>query len=379
MRAVAVVAALAPFVMFGPARAQESIKEARDKRDAARNAAAAAAAEIDELKAADADLAAALNTINKAVAAQQARVDAAERAVQAFEEQAAQRQAEVSETEIAIEKHRQRVVALLVEDYMGQSLDQAQTVLRVGSVNEALVRTAFLRAVQTDTAELAGQLRALEYDRQRALAEANGAVRSAEEAKAAKQAELDALATQKVAQERVRKALEARIADWRRREDALERESNQMSAFIRAEQAKVLGVANTPLASSVQGFVTPVKGRLVSGFGMRKHPIYGDVRLHAGADFDAKTGDAVFAAKEGRVIFAGERGGYGNCVIVQHGTSAVTTIYAHLSSYSVRNGNFVGKGELIGRVGSTGLSTGPHLHFEVRINGDAKDPMLFLP
>jgi murein DD-endopeptidase MepM/ murein hydrolase activator NlpD len=78
------------------------------------------------------------------------------------------------------------------------------------------------------------------------------------------------------------------------------------------------------------------------------------------------------------VILAGGIGGYGNCVIIQNGTG-VSTLYGHLSSIDVTVGNVVNKGEFIGRVGMTGVATGPHLHFEVRINGDPKDPMLFLP
>ena len=127
----------------------------------------------------------------------------------------------------------------------------------------------------------------------------------------------------------------------------------------------------------MQGFILPLKGKIDSGFGMRRHPVYGDVRMHTGTDIDGRTGDPVVAAKEGRVILAGVFGGYGNCVIIQNG--GVSTLYGHLSSIDVSVGNTVNKGEFIGRVGSTGVATGPHLHFEVRINGDPKDPMLFLP
>ena len=86
----------------------------------------------------------------------------------------------------------------------------------------------------------------------------------------------------------------------------------------------------------------------------------------------------MFASKDGEVLYAGARGGYGNAVIIEH-DGGVTTVYAHLSKIAVTAGDHVATGEAIGLIGSTGLSTGPHLHFEVRVGGVAKDPELFLP
>jgi murein DD-endopeptidase MepM/ murein hydrolase activator NlpD len=115
----------------------------------------------------------------------------------------------------------------------------------------------------------------------------------------------------------------------------------------------------------------PVPGTVTSGFGMR----WG--RLHAGIDIAAPEGTPVRAADSGVVIFAGWAGGYGNLVLVAHGGGMVTA-YAHLSSVAVGEGASVGRGSTIGAVGSTGHSTGPHLHFEVRINGQPQDPMAYL-
>ena len=98
----------------------------------------------------------------------------------------------------------------------------------------------------------------------------------------------------------------------------------------------------------------------------------------AGMVIDAKMGEAVWAAKEGKALFSGTMSGYGNVIILDHG-NGVSTLYAHLSKILVNQGNTVKKGEVIGLVGSTGWSTGPHLHFEVRVGAVAKDPMLFLP
>ncbi|MDW8414949.1 MAG: M23 family metallopeptidase [Thermaurantiacus sp.] len=119
---------------------------------------------------------------------------------------------------------------------------------------------------------------------------------------------------------------------------------------------------------------TPVEGaRLSSGFGMRFHPILGFSRLHQGVDFAAPTGTPVVASAAGRVTLAGWSGGYGQVVEVDHGRG-LKTRYAHLSRIDVRPGQAVGQGQRIGAVGSTGLSTGPHLHYEVWRDGRAVNP-----
>jgi murein DD-endopeptidase MepM/ murein hydrolase activator NlpD len=115
--------------------------------------------------------------------------------------------------------------------------------------------------------------------------------------------------------------------------------------------------------------------RISSGFGMRRHPILGYSRMHRGVDFAAPTGTPVYAAGEGTVAFAGWRGDYGRTVIVHH-AGGISTLYAHLSTIpaGIRPGARVRQGQVIGRVGSTGLSTGPHLHYEVHRNNVAVNP-----
>ncbi len=379
-RSFPVLLALTPLAVIAvvlPAAGQTSIRDARDARDRARNEQAAAAAQIDVLQAQDAQVAAAVRTITAAVATQQARVDAARTALAAAEAEAAAHQSQVAETEVALGALRGKVNEVLVDDYMGRTDDGAFSVLRAESASVALRRSALLEVIGTDRRRALSDLRGLEADRRHALVAAETAVAEAARLRAELDADLAELQARRADQERLGRELDVRIAAWRSRQDQLEAASEQLSSFIRTQQAKVLGDLALSQASR-QGFIVPTKGPIGSGFGMRKHPIYGIVRLHAGVDFDAPMGAPVIAAKEGRVIFAGVQGGYGNVVVIQH-AGPVTTVYAHLSSIDVRTGNYLGKGELLGRIGSTGLSTGPHLHFEVRVNGEAKDPMLFLP
>jgi len=114
--------------------------------------------------------------------------------------------------------------------------------------------------------------------------------------------------------------------------------------------------------------------RVSSGYGMRFHPISGNRRPHLGIDFAAPTGTPVRTVADGTVQFAGWQRGYGNVIFIQHRQER-TTVYAHLHRIDVRKGQRVDQGDLIGQVGSTGDSTGPHLHFEYRVRGVHNDPL----
>jgi murein DD-endopeptidase MepM/ murein hydrolase activator NlpD len=124
--------------------------------------------------------------------------------------------------------------------------------------------------------------------------------------------------------------------------------------------------------------IWPVDGKLESGFGGRRNPFGGSsYEFHEGQDIDAQTGDPVVAGAKGTVIFVGWQHGYGRLIIIDHG-GGLSTRYGHLSEFDVEEGQDVARGQFIGRVGSTGRSTGPHLHYEVRINDDPVNPIQYL-
>jgi murein DD-endopeptidase MepM/ murein hydrolase activator NlpD len=163
-------------------------------------------------------------------------------------------------------------------------------------------------------------------------------------------------------------------------ENELLSESNSIQSQIRSwlvSQSK----RTTPVRGSTGIISWPLRGRLMSYFGYRVHPIFRRRRYHTGLDISAPSGTPIRSADGGEVISAGWRSGYGKVIIVSHGQKKgrnISTLYAHLSSIGVGVGQNVGKGQVIGRVGSTGWSTGPHLHFEVRVNGAAVDPLGWL-
>lgn len=201
-----------------------------------------------------------------------------------------------------------------------------------------------------------------------------------------------------------------RFADWRaqRAEEALRKLNLDPRAMARATRADMEAAMGGPLevlATSADGSLDPrferlglslarmsaleralegvpqvvpaADDRVTSRFGFRRDPFNGRSAMHSGIDFKGPTGSPIMAAAKGRVSFAGRKGGYGKCVEIDHGNGLVTR-YAHLSRIDAKVGQSIEAGETLGGLGSTGRSTGPHLHFEVRINGRAVNPRPFL-
>ena len=140
-------------------------------------------------------------------------------------------------------------------------------------------------------------------------------------------------------------------------------------------QAKWIDAANADRPAPVEsGMMMPVDGHITSYFGNRYHPILHFTRFHAGLDIGARWGSPIVAAGDGRIVAAGWAGGYGREVQIAHG-GGLTSLYGHMSEIVAQPGNFVRQGQLIGYVGSSGLSTGPHVHFEVRMSGTPVNPL----
>ena len=144
--------------------------------------------------------------------------------------------------------------------------------------------------------------------------------------------------------------------------------------YVRNGKAEYFSGDGRPLKKSFIRMPIPY-ARISSGFGMRKHPVLGRIRGHMGVDYAASTGTPIMAAGDARVAFVGWKGGYGRAVILDHGRG-YTTLYGHMSAFgNIKPGQRIAQGTVIGRVGSTGLATGPHLHYEFRINGVHRNPL----
>jgi murein DD-endopeptidase MepM/ murein hydrolase activator NlpD len=163
------------------------------------------------------------------------------------------------------------------------------------------------------------------------------------------------------------------LAQSRAKVAELEKEFQQVSDAIAAQLRGSGGVSGAPGGCEYR----PVPGSIVSGFGYRTNPIGGGTGFHSGVDMAASFGTPIRACRAGKVVIASVQGGYGNAVVIDHG-GGMGTLYGHQSSMAVVPGQTVQAGTIIGYVGSTGNSTGPHLHFEVRLGGAPVDPVPYL-
>ena len=273
--------------------------------------------------------------------------------------------------------------ASLLQAYMSGGTSQPSIAFSASAVTEISVGVAYLDVLTGHRSEAAER-----YAKTVARQEAEEAkVKAAESAIITEVEALEATSAQVEATERELKQrrddlgaeyerqvellalVKAEIRDFQGEIRSLEREEASIKSRIRS--------ASQPKGTKPNRLVRPVAGAISSGFGERIHPILGTSRMHNGVDMNAGHGDPIRAAASGKVILSGVKGGFGNTIMIDHGGGMVT-LYAHQSKLGVSVGQEVKAGQTIGFIGSSGLSTGPHLHFEVRINGVAQNPAKYL-
>ena len=353
-----------------------------EKRAAAAAKKAQAAAQLDTLKANDAELEDAVKALDAGVAVQAATTDAATQSLRAAERNLGSAQARLAATEARMADLRAKVSEAAVRAYVHPGGDTLLEIVRSKDLGEASRRQALLSHVVSSDRDIVDQMRAARQDEQfekENLAEAAEVAADRRKAAAEKLAGLEKARNEQV---KLKNALDARIAQVTSEVAALSREEATLSALIRNRSLPAEATDSSPAAPAAareaparvggSGVAWPTNGSVTSGFGYR----WGS--LHAGIDIANGVGTPIRAAKGGTVILAGWNGGYGNCIVIDHG-GGFSTLYGHMTRLRVSEGARVGQGDLIGDMGSTGNSTGSHLHFETRVNGSAQDPNRYLP
>lgn len=386
-------------LMAAAALAQDDdrIEDLRQQREQLARDAADVASQIDALVADDEALIDALQELDDFVDLQHTRIVAAESAIVTAEAEAAAARAEaewyVDEIETIRERLRQRAIQAYVQPPV-DVVEQFST-----SLNESAVKLFLLDLAIGNELEITDELRTaeaqLEVVRRRALDRAE----DADLERQAQQQRLADLEDARAAATELRLEIQSRIEEWNLVSADIERSDKEMEQEIfrieeeirrreeerrrQEEEARRRAIEEERRRHEAEHgpfelVAWPADGEKTSGFGPRVHPIFGTVRQHNGIDLGGDTGDRVRAARSGEVILAGQRGGFGNTIVIYHGLG-YSTLYAHLSRIEVSEGQNVQSGDRIGAIGSTGWSTGPHLHFELRIDGKAVDPTPFLP
>jgi murein DD-endopeptidase MepM/ murein hydrolase activator NlpD len=357
---------------------QSAIAQAKQKEGVLSSQIANASTEIDSLESDISVLSARLAVLERELAAHRARLARLE---DRFEQQTRylnhlRRQLEIAQA---------RLEARLVEIYQSEEAGVLDILLQVESLSQLIEQVDYVteigrqdRAIVTEITDLkiemrlarerTAEVKAEVAKETAALAEKTEEQRAARATLLARQAALNAAVSEK----------RGLLTDTRQSRNHAEEDLDELQAASAALAAQIQassssgggGGGSSGNGVSSSGLIWPVSGVVTSGFGWR----WG--RMHEGIDISAPTGTAVRAAASGSVIFAGWMGGYGQLVVIDHG-NGLATAYAHLSSIWIGGGS-VSQGSGVGALGCTGSCTGPHLHFEVRVNGSAVDPMGYL-
>jgi murein DD-endopeptidase MepM/ murein hydrolase activator NlpD len=290
-----------------------------------------------------------------------------------------QLQAKQAELDTA-RKKLDRSAALMYRDARrGSSYD----ILSVSQPEQLVIGNEYLDHVSNDRNRIVQRVTDLrdELDAQKQTVADEKA--KADAAAAAAQAERDRVASLRAQVEPARAQAAAAESDESKAVYALGQQKQQLESQLAALQAQSDSISGTlrarggPVGQGSPCQFRPVAGGITSPYGYRIHPVLGRRILHAGDDLAASTGTPIHACRAGTVVIAGPQGGYGNAVVIDHG-GGMATLYGHQSRIGVSVGQHVEAGQVIGYAGMTGLATGPHVHFEVRINGNPVDPTGYL-
>jgi murein DD-endopeptidase MepM/ murein hydrolase activator NlpD len=328
---------------------------------------------IREMRKKERSLSEQLRDTRQRIATAQARMAVLNREYQKVAAELRQTRERVLAVRARLSRHRSLLAERLRQLYKHPPADYVLFALSAPDVTEAAMRTyvfrrivhydaTMIQATQQTKAELEREMELLRRQ-QAKLASLRASI--AEQARELRQAEAEQTDLLRRIQTE-RKTYEQWLKEW-------EEESKAIAALLRRLQMAQRR-SPRPIPAWRGPFLRPVSGSIVSGFGYRRHPILGGVRFHYGVDIAAPFGTTIRAAADGVVVFAGWRRAYGNTVIIDHG-NGLATLYAHCSELLVSEGAVVRQGQPIARVGSTGLATGPHLHFEVRRYGEPVNPL----
>ncbi len=313
----------------------------------------------------------------------QTKLNVTNGALQSSKHKLRRTESKINETEVSLSRTRsaesdlsRQAAKRLREIYEGQRLNILEMVFQVQSLQALLDLFYYQERVAELDRKLIAELRlraaALAQRKDRLGAQKNqlGDMISEIAKKAL------AINQERLNQEQIAERLRKQRAFWEQAEQQLALESQKLEQQIRDMESEHTR-SSKEMARGTGEMDLPLAAQVTSPFGWRRHPIFGVRKFHTGVDLAGPNHAGIKAADSGSVLYTGWYGGYGKVVIVSHG-KGMATLYAHLSAIKVSAGQNVHKGEILGYEGTTGFSTGPHLHFEVRVNGKPNNPLNFV-
>lgn len=379
-------AAVLPVLPVGAASAtdlQKQVNQAKKSREAAKR-------QLDNVKANKANVAQEVINIDADITRAEDEIESTELALEQSKIALAQKEQELAIAEqncVEYDDDFKTRARIMYENGTGTYLE---VLFGASSFGDFLSRVEMVKEIVEYDKKILAELVAS----RNAINEAKIAVQAEKEALELRQAQLEQtkaeLADRLEAKQLLLKQLESDLGAYQKAfeqaeaaEAKAQKELQKELAALAAKEAAEAKKKNqtyTPAKYTGSGKFTwpcPASSRITSYYGYRIHPVYKTKKFHSGIDIGAGYGSAIVAAESGTVVSSGNKGGYGKCVVISHG-SGLTTLYGHCSSLLVKAGDKVSKGQTIAKVGSTGVSTGNHLHFEVRVNGSTTDPLSYV-
>ena len=327
-----------------------------------------------------ADLTAQANDVQATREALQQEIDLTKQEITTVEQyiERLQQQIDVKTTELeaaekALAEKEEQFAQTVRTTYEQGDVSYLEVVLNASSFSDLLTRMEIVSAIMEDNQKTVDEYTAAKEDIEQKRDDLQDTQDEQKDYQENLSYKVDDLAASEAEQAALQESLEAYKAESEAEYDRIASEMQDVSNQIAALSAQAAANGSVPMGDGTLIWPTPSCTTTNSAYGYRVHPIYGTVKFHAGEDIPAGYGAEILAAASGTVVTAGWVSGYGNYTVIDHG-GGLMTAYGHQSSFAVSVGDVVTQGQVIGYVGSTGNSTGPHLHFEVYVNGATVDP-----
>lgn len=375
---ILVVALLASMLASGIAfaGAAEDADELQDKLSSLEDEKAAVKEKIAELTKQADDVEATRAALQSEIDLTKEEITTVEAYIERLQQQIDVKTTELAAAEQALEEKEEDFALTVRTTYEQGDNSYLEVLLNSTSFSDLLSRMEIITAIMDDNKRTVEEYTAAKEDIEQKREELQQTQDSQKEYQKNLSYKVDELAASEAEQAALAESIQAYKAESEAEYDRISNEMQDVSNQIAALSAQAAANGSVPMGDGTLIWPTPSCTTNSSAYGWRIHPIYGTRKFHAGEDIPASYGAEILAAASGTVITAGWVSGYGNYTVIDHG-GGMMTAYGHQSSFAVSVGQTVTQGQVIGYVGSTGNSTGPHLHFEVYINGATVDPMSF--
>ncbi len=368
------VSMLASGIMYAAAADEgEDADSLQSKLDSLEEEKSAVQERIAELTAQANDVQATRDALQQEIDLTKEEIATVEAYIERLQEQIDVKTTELEAAEVALEEKEEQFAQTVRTTYEQGEISYLEVLLNSSSFSDLLTRLEIVSAIMEDNQKTVDEYTAAKEDIEQKRDDLQDTQDEQKNYQESLNYKVDDLAASEAEQAALQESLEAYKAESEAEYDRISSEMQDVSNQIAELSRQAAANGSVPMGDGTLIWPTPSCTTTNSAYGYRVHPIYGTVKFHAGEDIPAGYGAEILAAASGTVVTAGWVSGYGNYTVIDHG-GGLMTAYGHQSSFAVSVGDVVTQGQVIGYVGSTGNSTGPHLHFEVYVNGATVDP-----